>query len=115
MAEEQQVELDLDGAEETVVDTEQEAPETKEAPPSVEVSSDVSITATSSLCAGYGVTHRVEFDQGRFGDKAEFIVHINDGEKTARFEETIAFVHDRLRILEVLKREAGENEVETLT
>ena len=29
MAEEQQVELDLDGAEETVVDTEQEAPETK--------------------------------------------------------------------------------------
>ena len=40
MAEEQQVELDLDGAEETVVDTEQEAPETKEAPPSVEVSSD---------------------------------------------------------------------------
>ena len=41
MAEEQQVELDLDGAEETVVDTEDSAtPEKQEQPPSVEVSSD---------------------------------------------------------------------------
>lgn len=41
MAEEQQVELDLDGAEETIVDTEDSAtPEKQEQPPSVEVSSD---------------------------------------------------------------------------
>ena len=41
MAEEQQVELDLEGAEETVVDTEDSAtPEKQEEPPSVEVSSD---------------------------------------------------------------------------
>ena len=41
MAEEQQVELDLDGAEETVVDTEDSAtPQKQEQPPSVEVSSD---------------------------------------------------------------------------
>ena len=41
MAEEQQVELDLEGAEETVIDTEDSAtPEKQEEPPSVEVSSD---------------------------------------------------------------------------
>ena len=41
MAEEQQVELDLDGAEETVIDTEAEdTPQDPEPAPSVEVSSD---------------------------------------------------------------------------